>query len=150
VNETFDPDRAYRTYRGNVEAFDEASPMLLLIGEHMVPILLDLPDDSPELVAPEVIRLTHGLLDPDQVEPLSQVVLSVEAEVMNRERPFAGTKTAVVIYSAGADEFRAVIPFARTAGGVVWDEDHAEVMAGPSLDRDPILVAMRWLIGASR
>jgi hypothetical protein len=143
--DAIEPFRAWEMYRDNVEQFDGASPIMLLIGDRPQPVILDLPDDSPELVAPEIIRSVHGLIDVGP-GPLTQVLLSVEVTTMHVERPFAGPRTAVCIYSAGSDEYRAVIPFKRTPEGVEWIEDEGEVIVGPTMDRDPIIGALRYLI----
>lgn len=144
-----DPERALSIYRGNVEVFEQALPIVCLIGAHLTPVILDLPADSAELVAPEMIRAVHGLVPPENIEVLTQALLSVEVEVMMRDRPFMGVRTAVAIYSAGAQEFRLIAPFKRTAGATEWDEERAEVVIGPALERDPVVGALRYLVEAS-
>jgi hypothetical protein len=141
---SFRPERALSTYRSLVENFDEAAPILTLIGDdEIVPVMLVLPEDSPELNAPRVIRQSVKQVG----MPVRQAVLTVEAEVMHVNKPFAGRGVAVIAYSAGGGEdYIMTAPFRRGSEEVVWLADDAETVIGPVLDRNPIIEALRSVL----
>ena len=138
-------------YRGNVEETGGAVPIILLVGEQMLPVILDLPDDdSAEAVAPALIRRMLPAVT-EETGPLTQALLSVEVELLNVNRPFAGKYLGVAVYSAGADEYRLIAPFRRDKEGVVsWREEDTECIIGPNLDKDDVILALRWLVEQSR
>lgn len=142
------PERALAVYRGNVENFAEAAPIALLVAadEGLHSAMLDLPDDVAEMVAPAMIRALEAI----DVGPLTQALLSVEVEMMNTDRPFAGKRSGVAIYSAGVDEYRLMAPFEREQDGVTWFVEDFEVIVGPIVTQDPVIVALRWLVEQSR
>lgn len=131
------PETALTIYGENVKESDIAAPIVTLFGyETITPVLLAVPFN--EASVPSLLAAIKSPM------PLDQVLFNAEATVMTRE---GALSDAVVIFSAGATEFRLAAPFMRVGSDVAWATP--EVQVGRQLNRDPIILALRDLVQRS-